>query len=175
MDHGDHVRLLREGVAQPGGVWGDFGAGRGAFTLALAELIGPEAEIHAVDRDAAALRECVRALGGRFPRVALHPHTGDFTRPLDLPPLDGLVIANALHFVRDKAAALRLIKMYLKPGSPLLVVEYNADHGNPWVPHPFSFETWRTLAHGAGFTHTELLATRPSRFLREIYSTRSWE
>ena len=44
MDHSDHVNLLRNGVL-PGGVWADLGAGSGAFTLALAELAGPETTI----------------------------------------------------------------------------------------------------------------------------------
>ena len=56
MDHDDHVGLLRGGVAGPGGVWADIGAGEGAFTLALADLLGPGARIVAVDRDAGALR-----------------------------------------------------------------------------------------------------------------------
>src|SRR5690554_4106120 len=41
MNHQDHVNLLRPGVPATGGVWADFGAGTGAFTLALAELLGP--------------------------------------------------------------------------------------------------------------------------------------
>jgi hypothetical protein len=52
----------------------------------------------------------------------------------------------------------------------LLLVEYNVDSGNPWVPHPLSFETYRTLALRAGLTEPRLLATHPSRFLREFYS-----
>ena len=39
MDHADHLYLLKEGIPTPGGVWGEFGSGRGAFTQALAELI----------------------------------------------------------------------------------------------------------------------------------------
>ena len=54
MDHADHVRLLREGVTR-GGTWADLGAGTGAFTLALAELVGPSGEVIAVDRDRGAL------------------------------------------------------------------------------------------------------------------------
>ena len=45
MDHTDHTNLLLDGIAAPGGVWADFGAGTGAFTLALARLkesLGPE-------------------------------------------------------------------------------------------------------------------------------------
>jgi SAM-dependent methyltransferase len=159
----------------PGGVWADVGSGTGAFTLALAELIGPEGVIYAIDRDVSALREGARALASRFPRVTVHPQVSDFTQPLDLPPLDGIVIANALHFVRDKAPVVRALKSHLKPGGRMLVVEYNVDNGNPWVPHPFSSSTWRKLAQTAGLTHTELLATQPSRFLREMYSAASWE
>jgi hypothetical protein len=51
-----------------------------------------------------------------------------------------------------------------------LLVEYNVDSGNPWVPHPLSFETYRSLAPRAGFSEPRLLGTVPSRFLREIYS-----
>ena len=58
MDHRDHVGLLREGVQRDGVVapratWADIGAGTGAFTLALADLLGPGARIVSVDRDAA--------------------------------------------------------------------------------------------------------------------------
>lgn len=48
MNHGDHVALLREGVHRrgAGAVWADLGAGDGAFTLALADLLGDGATIH---------------------------------------------------------------------------------------------------------------------------------
>ena len=38
MDHNDHVNLLRPADLNRGGLWADFGAGSGAFTLALREL-----------------------------------------------------------------------------------------------------------------------------------------
>lgn len=174
MDHRDHVELLRPGIAAPGGTWADFGAGRGAFTLALSELIGPGGVIYAVDRDRGALRANERALRAGYPAVTAHAVAADFTRPLALPPLDGLVMANALHFLRQKEAAVARLKSYLKPGGRWLLVEYNTDRGNVWVPHPLSFATWAELAGRCGFGHTELLATRPSRFLGEIYAAASW-
>jgi ubiquinone/menaquinone biosynthesis C-methylase UbiE len=174
MNHADHVRLLREGIPAPGGVWADLGAGTGAFTLALADLIGPGGEIYAVDRDSGALRELARALRARFPQVALRAQVGDFSGPLSLPPLDGVVMANSLHFVRRKEPTLALVRGLLRPGGRLILVEYNADRGNMWVPHPLSYPTWERVAGAAGFTGTRRLAAVPSSFLGEIYAALSF-
>ena len=173
MDHADHVRLIAEGVAGGGPTWADLGSGTGAFTLALADLLGPTGTIWSVDRNASALREQARALGAQFPGPALRQLVADFTLALDLPPVDGVVMANSLHFVRDKLPVLRLVRGYLRDGGRLVLVEYDADHGNPWVPFPLSFATWRDLATGAGFVDTRRLHTVPSRFLGSIYSALS--
>ena len=167
MDHADHVRLLREGVTR-GGTWADLGAGTGAFTLALAELVGTAGNVIAVDRDRRALRELERALrpGG----AAVRTLAADFTKPIDLPALDGVVMANSLHFVKDKVPVLALVHRLLEPSGRLLLVEYDADRGNQWVPHPLSFETWRALADSNGFRRTRKLGSVPSRFLGRIYS-----
>ena len=104
----------------------------------------------------------------------MHYITADFTRPLPLPPLDGVVMANSLHFQRQKDAVIQMVRGYLRPGGRLLLVEYNADKGNPWVPYPLSYPTWSALAQRSGFAGTRLLATIPSRFLGEIYAAASW-
>lgn len=173
MEHKDHVDLLAPGIPGPGGVWADFGSGTGAFTLALADLLGPGGVIHSIDRRAGALRQQEREMRARFPGVRIHYVTADYTRPLDLPPLDGVVMANALHFQRDKGPVLRRILGHLKPGGRYILVEYDSDTGNPWVPHPLSFRAWQALAPREGFTEPRLLATRPSRFLRRIYAALS--
>ena len=66
MDHNDHVNLLRPARLTPGALWADFGAGAGAFTLALRELLGPGSDIHAVDKDRARLAELQQAWRARF-------------------------------------------------------------------------------------------------------------
>jgi ubiquinone/menaquinone biosynthesis C-methylase UbiE len=175
MDHTDHVRLLRAGVPGPGGVWADFGSGTGAFTLALADLIGPSGHIYSVDVDETALREQKRALRARFPHVTVDYVVADFTGPLALPPLDGVVMANSLHFVREKSPVLQHLRGFLRPGGRFILVEYNADRGNAWVPYPLSYATWESLARRNGFTRTRLLATVSSRFLNEIYSAISFQ
>jgi SAM-dependent methyltransferase len=170
MTHDDHVRLLRGGIPTTGGVWADLGSGGGAFTLALADLLGPGSAIYSVDKDRGSLREQEQAMRTRFPDRAMTYLAADFTRPLALPPLDGVVMANSLHYQRDKEPVLQLVRGYLKSDGRLLLVEYNADRGNPWVPYPLSYPTWEALATRSGFVQTRLLATVPSRFLREMYS-----
>jgi ubiquinone/menaquinone biosynthesis C-methylase UbiE len=170
MNHKDHVYLLQKGVPGQGGIWADLGSGSGAFTLALADLIGPTGQIYSVDRDRGALREQERAMRVSFPATTVHYITGDFTRRLDLPKLDGIVMANSLHFVGQKDPVLQLVRGYLRPGGRLILVEYNTDRGNMWVPYPLSYGTWETLARQNGFAQTRLLATVPSRFFGEMYS-----
>jgi ubiquinone/menaquinone biosynthesis C-methylase UbiE len=172
MDHKDHVELLRPANLPQGGIWADFGAGSGAFTLALSELVGLKAEIYAVDKDSSGfgkLEQSHRILFGTSQNI--HPVRADFTGPLSLLPLDGIVMANSLHFFKDKEKVLRHVRSFLKLNGVLLLVEYNVDSGNLWVPHPLSFERYKALAQRAGFTEPRLLATHPSRFLREFYST----
>ncbi len=171
MDHKDHVNLLKPANLSPGGIWADFGAGSGAFTLALRELIGPEAVIYAVDKDRISLKNLEQAHRARFlttDNLLLLPN--DFSRPLDLPPLDGVSMANSLHFFKDSEKTMRHAASFLKPSGLLLLVEYNVDSGNPWVPYPLSFDSFRALALRTGFNEPRLLARHPSRFLREIYS-----
>ena len=172
MDHADHVALIRAGVTWTGGIWADIGAGEGAFTLALADLLSPGARIVAVDRDARALARNAETLGARFPEIELEAIRADFEAPLDLPPLDGLVAANSLHFIsrERQVEVVRRLASYLRPGGSFVVVEYDADRGNPWVPHPFSASTWERLATEAGLVDTMRLGRVPSRFLGAIYS-----
>ena len=172
MNHQDHVELLRAGVPNKGGHWADFGAGEGAFTLALAELVGPQANILALDTDRRALERHQRAMQRHFPDHQVRQSRADFTRRLALSGLDGIVIANALHFVRRRRQVPILAQFldYLKPTGRLLVVEYGTNSGNMWVPHPFNYTTFTEMAVEAGYHNIQKLHARPSRFLGEIYS-----
>src|SRR5260370_3877503 len=106
-----------------------------------------------------------------LPATTVHYITGDFTRRLDLPLLDGVVMANSLHYERQKDPVLQSVRSYLHPGRRLILLEYNADHGNMWVPYPLSYGTCEVLSSKNGFMQMRLLATLPSRFFGDIYST----
>ena len=171
MNHSDLVALIRDGVER-GAVerWADLGAGEGAFTLALGELLGAGSHITAVDRDGRVMRHIASGRSVRYPGVTAEVRAADFTRPLGLHDLDGIVMANSLHFVRERSALLVAVRGMLRPGGRLIVVEYGTDQGNPWVPHPFSYERWKEMASEAGFTGTRLLRTIPSRHLGSMYA-----
>ncbi len=170
MNHQDHVRLLQRAIPVRGGVWADLGSGEGAFTLALRDLLGPEGQILSVDKDQGRLAAQQRIFRERVPDSRIQFIHADFSHPLALPSLDGIVMANSLHFFRDKEPILRQVGAYLRAEGRLVLVEYNVDRGNMWVPYPCSFETFRVLAPRAGLAEPQLLATAPSHFLREFYS-----
>lgn len=175
MDHADHVSLLRPGMSTPtpSAIWADFGAGEGAFTLALADLLGPGAQVIAIDRDRAALERNARAVKAAFPGTLLTASEADFRGQLpDLPALDGLVAANSLHFVprSEQIAVISALAARLKPGGTFLIVEYDSDSGNHWVPNPFSARAWPRLAEQAGLVDAREIGRVPSRFLGAIYS-----
>jgi SAM-dependent methyltransferase len=172
MDHADHVRLIEAGVRDHAGIWADLGSGRGAFTLALADILGPDCMIVSIDLDARALADQRSEISRRFPLATVDYRVADFTKPLQLQALDGIVMANSLHFVRDtdKDAVLQRILGHLRPGGRLILVEYDADAGNQWVPYPISFATWRRRAQGVGLTEPRLIGREPSRFLGAIYA-----
>jgi ubiquinone/menaquinone biosynthesis C-methylase UbiE len=176
MDHKDHVHLLRDGISSPGGVWAELGSGRGAFTLALAELLGSEGTIFSIDKDRSVLDEQARAIQKHLPQdqPTIHYLPQDYRASLDLPRLNGVLMANTLHFHDQKTAILESIREYLLPGGNLIVVEYNSDRGNTWVPYPISFHNWQSLAEAADFTRTRLLSLVPSSFMGEIYSAISY-
>jgi ubiquinone/menaquinone biosynthesis C-methylase UbiE len=174
VDHADHVRLIRDGVEGTGRRWVELGAGRGAFTLALADLLGPAADIVAIDRGGGDLAALAATVSRRFPETGLTTLVADFTRTLPVEPgFDGLLAANSLHFVRDPGAVIDGVRPLLRPGARIVVVEYDSDSGNPWVPFPFSFATWQEIAARAGLLDTRLVSRVPSRFLGAIYAAAS--
>lgn len=127
--------------------------------------------MYAVDRDTQALREVTRGLGGGE-SAQIRTLVGDFTDRLDLPPLDGIVIANALHYVpyEDQTRVLRQVASLAKRAAPLVIVEYERTNANPWVPYPITIRHLTTVAREAGLAAPTPLATRPSRFSGTIYS-----
>jgi trans-aconitate methyltransferase len=166
------VELLAGAVPKGAGVWADFGAGDGTFTRALGQLLGPGARIYAVDRDArvrAAIEHRAMPKG-----VRVIPMTADFTEPCDLSGLapsglDGMLFANALHFVLEPGVVVARLVARLRPGGRVVIVEYDGRPANRWVPYPIPVARLPALAAAAGLTLPALTATRPSAYGGILY------
>jgi len=165
-------RLLSPCISERGGVWADFGCGEGIFTAILFELIGPECEIHAVDKSQRALSRLKDNFRETFPSAALHVHHADFTSPLPLPTLDGCTLANALHFIRDehKWHVLEQLAKNIKSDGKIIVIEYNTNRGNYAVPFPLPEDEFINLARKLDLRNPRIVTRVPSSFLGEMYA-----
>jgi trans-aconitate methyltransferase len=144
MELSTAIRLIKKGVSNSETVqtWADFGAGTGLFTRALASCLNQESTIYAIDRDAAALSKLEAVL---FPTVK--KINKDFINEnIDIEPLDGIVLANALHFVNDKLNFIQQLKNKLKTQGKIIIIEYDMSAANPWVPYPINFSELQKLA-----------------------------
>jgi ubiquinone/menaquinone biosynthesis C-methylase UbiE len=169
VKHADHVALIARGVEAAGRRWLELGAGDGEFTLALADCLGI-GDITAVDLEPWALAELETRVAARFPGIRVAQVVADFTGELPDGPFDGVLAANSLHFVADLVPVLAAIHRALTPAGRLVVVEYDVEHGNPYVPHPISLTRLGELSAAAGFRPPRFLHRVPSRFLGSIYA-----
>jgi len=169
MQHEDHVNLLKKAIQKTGGTWADFGSGDGAFTLALSDLVGAKAQIYSIDKDKKRLENQEDKFKHKFPNTDITFILMDFTKELKLPLLDGILMANSLHYVKDQLNFFSFLKTYLKPNGKIIIIEYNIDKSNPWVPYPLSFESFKLLAKKAGFKDTKLCSRVDSSYWNEMY------
>ena len=172
MDVKTAASLIQGAVVPGAATWADLGAGTGTFTLALASLLGENGRIIALDRDASALaqlRSVVRE-SGLEERVKLQ--RADFLKPLDMPPLDGVLLANALHFVptRDQRSVLSHIVALLRPHGRLLIVDYDGRAANQWVPFPVSSGQLAVMLTQLGMSAPTVVDSVPSRYGGSIYA-----
>ena len=143
--------------------WADLGCGTGTFTLALADLLSPGSTIHAMDEDGSVLR----GIPSRHKDVSITTHRGDFTNGTwPFASLDGILMANSLHYVNDQAAFIRTCEGRMSLPRRFLVVEYDMDESSRWVPHPVSRGRLMSLFTDAGYSSITMLRSRPSVYRR---------
>lgn len=168
MQLNDAADLLKNGInynKNSRQIWADLGAGSGTFTIALSSLLPEESIVYAIDKNAEV--EQIPDKEG----ITLIRKQDDFTR-MELPDnLDGILMANSIHFLKDKSSFIKSCQKKLKQNGSFLIVEYDTDVSNPWVPYPLSFNSLKNLFKEAGFSFVKKLAEKDSIYRRDgIYS-----
>jgi trans-aconitate methyltransferase len=152
-------------AALPPQTWADLGCGSGLFSQALSQFLPAGSTIYGIDLHP--------TLQPQAAPVHFIPRQLNFvTAGLGLENLDGILMANSLHYVAHQPAFIRRIQSYLTSQHTLLIVEYDTDRPTPtWVPYPLSMNSLRSLLQNAGYTSVEKIGQRPSAFGRSyLYS-----
>ena len=141
------ISLIQKGIPKNAATWADIGAGTGTFTLALQEIL-EKGIIYAVDKNPHALWK----LPLNDP-VKIEIIEGDFFKKIDLPKVDGIIMANALHYAPAPITVLKNMLTHLKPEGTFILVEYETKTPRPpWIPFPISFTHFKNIALETGLS-----------------------
>jgi hypothetical protein len=160
------ISLIKKGIVPHSSpqTWADLGAGKGLFSEALRSILLPGSTIHAIDLH-------------KQPHLQHHPsiifHEVDFAKDkLPVPTLDGILMANSLHYVQEQVTCIQRLKTYLRNSlGVFILIEYDTDKGNQWVPYPVSFARAQRVFGDAGFSKIEKIGEHPSMYRRDsIYA-----
>ncbi len=147
--------------------WADLGCGTGFFTGVLSSFLAAGSTIYAIDSNAADLKKVKAADGIILKKQAQNFVTGEW--PFE--KIDGIMMANSLHYVTDKNEFIKKLKNHLGANGYVLIVEYAMSTPNAWVPYPITFPDLEMLLTDAGFTNVEKINQMPSAFGRaSIYA-----
>ena len=147
-------------------IWTDLGSGTGTFTKALATLLPENSLIYAVDKSG----EDLNKIPSRYKSIIIEKIQVDFTRQKLSRNLDGILMANSLHYIKEKDLFIRKMEIHLKKKGCFLIVEYDTEISNSWVPFPINYNSLEKLFEKEGYK-AKKLKEKPSVYRREnIYS-----
>ena len=163
------VDLIRDGVGRSdhSQLWADLGAGSGLFSQALASLLPNGSVIHAIDKS-----DSINQIVPLQESVRILPSKKDFVREsIGITNADGLLMANSLHFVKDKRTLMKVLASCLRPSGKILVIEYDLKIPNAWVPYPVTFEKLVSITRDSGFHRVDKIGETGSVYNNStIYS-----
>ena len=136
--------------------WADLGCGTGLFTKALATLLGRESNIYAVDYEDQLINSERGIAAIEFMKLNFIDDTLPFAA------LNGILMANSLHYVKDKISFIRKLYHHLAPDGRFIIVEYDTTRANTWVPYPITFDHLAAVFTELGFGKIQRIGERNS-------------
>lgn len=148
---------------RPGATVADIGSGTGYFTWRLAEQVGPQGKVYAVDVQQSMLDLTKAAVDERKLSNVEYVLATERSPRLPERSVDLVFIAYAYHEFGDPEAMMASIRRALKPGGRVLVLEYAKESRiAPASPlHKMSFEEIRREIEPMGFAVDQLLDFLP--------------
>ena len=126
----DCEQLLHVLAVQPGQTVCDLGCGNGFYTLRLAELVGPQGKVLAVDIQP----EMLSMLNERLEQAGVRnvePILGSVIDPhLPEASVDLMLLVDVYHEFSHPVHMLRAIRKALKPGGRMVLVEFRLEDPN---------------------------------------------
>lgn len=137
--------------------WADLGCGTGTFTKALSLLLSSTSKIYAIDKES----QHIESPGENLAEIEFGK-LNFMDSPLPFQQIDGILMANSLHFVKDKSPFIDRLKSHLKPDGQMIVVEYDREKESRWVPYPISYTRLVKTFTAAGFHQIKKIGERNS-------------
>ena len=167
MNLQEAISLIEPGIFQDNipQHWADLGCGNGIFTYALAHLLTAGSSITAVDRSPQELNTAMDN------GVSIQFEQMDFNQEnIKLPNLDGILMANSFHFISQKETLIKRLEKFFDRDKQLLIIEYESNVPNPWVPYPITFNKLHRLFNDLGYSSITKINERPSSFGGQMYA-----
>lgn len=137
--------------------WTDLGCGSGTFTYALANCLEAGSTIYAVDKKMPSLVPAnninIQCIGADIEAIVFPNQV-----------LDGILMANSFHYIKNKSSLIQRLQSFLKSNGRFLIVEYDMNKPNRWVPFPITFRELLLLFKNNGFDNIEKIGDRTSIF-----------
>ena len=149
MEQQEAIDLIGKAIPQRASpqLWADLGCGRGTFTGALAHLLPKGSHIYAIDAQSQNLSKDIGD------NVFIDFIKADFEIfDFDFSNLDGILMANALHYIKNKQLLIHRLEKYLSADKKFIIVEYDTQIANQWVPYPIGFTNLKELFTALGYS-----------------------
>lgn len=160
MELSTAIHLIERGILKSNEPqrWADLGAGDGLFTRGLGSVLPGNSSVLSIDQNVNSLK----SIKWNFKSVSLQTLSGNFVSMNWGENFDGILMANALHYVNAQVDFLSKLRTRLSPTGRLIIVEYERRKANAWVPYPIDFQKLTEIAKNVGFSSITKLEEVPS-------------